>query len=155
MFVDDELARRVVRKASPRPPLALHHDLATSGLQSRIRALLAADAQTRQVIGSSRYHGYQEEPSEIEIGWTFLARSHWGGRYNGEMKRLMLEHAFKFVTTVVFLIDPQNIRSQKAVEKIGAIRSGLRSNADGRDSFVFRITESFKAPRSAAFHSPP
>jgi RimJ/RimL family protein N-acetyltransferase len=43
------------------------------------------------VIGSSRFHGYSEERSEVEIGWTFLARSHWGGRYNGELKRLMLE----------------------------------------------------------------
>ena len=119
-------------------------------------ALLATDAQTGQVIGSSRYHDYNEELSEIEIGWTFLARSHWGGRYNGEMKRLMLEHAFKFVTTVIFLIDPQNIRSQKAVERIGGIRSGSRLNADGRESFVFRITEeSFKLPRSAAFPSAP
>ena len=112
-------------------------------------ALLATDAQTGQVIGSSRYHDYNEELKEIEIGWTFLARSHWGGRYNGEMKRLMLEHAFKFATTVIFLIDPQNIRSQKAVERIGAIRSGSRLNTDGRESLVFRITaDSFLTARS-------
>src|SRR4051794_3045311 len=59
-------------------------------------ALVAIDARDRATIGSSRFSGYDEEKSEIEIGWTFLARSHWGGRYNGEMKRLMLGHAFRF-----------------------------------------------------------
>ena len=53
-------------------------------------ALVALDASDGRVIGSSRFHGYDEAKSEIEIGWTFLARSHWGGVYNGEMKALML-----------------------------------------------------------------
>jgi RimJ/RimL family protein N-acetyltransferase len=69
-------------------------------------ALLAIDCADRQVIGSSRFYGYDEEKSEIEIGWTFLARSHWGGNYNREMKQLMLRHAFKFVNNVVFLVGP-------------------------------------------------
>ena len=51
-------------------------------------ALLALDARDGRVIGSSRFHGYDQEASEIEIGWTFLARSHWGGIYNREMKRV-------------------------------------------------------------------
>src|SRR5918911_4142384 len=51
-------------------------------------ALVAIDAKTGQVIGSSRFYAYDEEKSEIEIGWTFLARSHWGGHYNREMKQL-------------------------------------------------------------------
>ena len=59
-------------------------------------------------------------------GWTFLARSHWGGEYNREMKRLMLDHAFRFVGRVVFLIDSANHRSQRATEKIGAVRAGTR-----------------------------
>jgi RimJ/RimL family protein N-acetyltransferase len=63
--------------------------------------------------------------SEIEIGWTFLTRRYWGGRYNWEMKQLMLAHAFKFVETVVFLVGQDNIRSQKAMEKIGGIRNGI------------------------------
>jgi len=53
-------------------------------------ALAASDTATQQVIGSSRYHAHNEVLSEVEIGWTFLARSHWGGLYNGEMKSLML-----------------------------------------------------------------
>ena len=103
-------------------------------------ALLAIDAATDQVIGSSRFHGYNSEQSEIEIGWTFLTRSHWGGSYNREMKHLMLRHAFRFVDTVVFLIGPNNIRSQKAVEKIGAVRIESRKNGQGRVSVVYKIT---------------
>lgn len=103
-------------------------------------ALLAVDAKDGRVIGSSRYHGYDEDAGEVEIGWTFLARSHWGGRYNGEMKRLMLRHAFRFVDRVVFLAGPDNRRSQRALEKIGAVRAGSRPDASGRGSMLYEIT---------------
>lgn len=105
-------------------------------------AFLVSDAGTGRVIGSTRFCGYDEAQSEIEIGWTFLARTHWGGLYNGEMKRLMLAHAFKFVESVVFLVGPDNWRSRRAVEKIGGVLDGSRPNAAGRDSVVYRITAS-------------
>jgi N-acetyltransferase len=105
-------------------------------------ALIAIDSKDGRVIGSSRFDGYDEEKSEIEIGWTFLARSHWGGVYNREMKQLMLGHAFKFVNRVIFLVGPQNLRSQRAVEKIGGIRVGSRPDGGGRDCFVYQITAS-------------
>ena len=92
-------------------------------------ALIALDAADGRVIGSSRYYGYDPERSEIEIGWTFLARSHWGGPYNREMKRLMLDHAFYFVDTAIFKIGAQNWRSRRAVEKIGAVLAPDRSDA--------------------------
>jgi RimJ/RimL family protein N-acetyltransferase len=91
------------------------------------------------VIGSSRYHGYNAKEREIEIGWTFLARAYWGGTYNREMKRLMLQHAFRFVNTVLFLVGPQNLRSQRALQKIGAVRAGSHHHPDGRESFVYEI----------------
>ncbi len=103
-------------------------------------ALIVTDRKTGQVIGSSRFYGYDEEKAEIEIGWTFLSRSHWGGMYNREMKRLMLTHAFRFVTNVVFLVGPYNHRSRKALEKIGAVCVGFRRDAAGRESVVYRIT---------------
>ena len=84
-------------------------------------ALVVIDRANGLVIGSSRFHGYDEAKSEVEIGWTFLARLYWGGVYNGEMKRLMLEHAFRFVDSVIFVIGPQNLRSQNAVLKLGAV----------------------------------
>jgi RimJ/RimL family protein N-acetyltransferase/membrane-associated phospholipid phosphatase len=103
-------------------------------------ALIAIDAKDGRVIGSSRYHGYDAQTSEVEIGWTFLARSHWGGRYNGEMKRLMLQHAFRFVERVVFRIGPDNQRSRRAVEKIGGVLVGTRTDATGRECVMYQIT---------------
>jgi RimJ/RimL family protein N-acetyltransferase len=103
-------------------------------------ALVAIDRADGRVIGSSRFHGYDPDKDEVEIGWTFLARSHWGGRYNGEMKQVMLQHAFRFVHRVVFLIGLQNLRSQVAVERIGGVRVGVRPDASGRDSIVYQIT---------------
>ena len=103
-------------------------------------ALIAIDAKTGDVIGSSRFNGYDAEKSEIEIGWTFLARRCWGGAYNREMKRLMLRHAFRFVNSVYFLVGPNNLRSRGAMEKIGAVFEGSRRDGTGRESVVYRIT---------------
>jgi N-acetyltransferase len=105
-------------------------------------ALIALDPKDGSIIGSSRFNGYDEPASEIEIGWTFLARSYWGRLYNREMKQLMLRHAFRFVNSVIFVIGPQNYRSQRAVEKIGAVRAGSRLDASGRNDFVYQITAS-------------
>jgi RimJ/RimL family protein N-acetyltransferase len=110
-----------------------HESLASGG------ALLAVDVRTGGVIGSSRFHGYDEAKSEIEIGWTFLARSHWGGHYNGEMKQLMLQHAFRFVRNVVLFVSPTNLRSQRAVEKIGGVHVGSEPDAEGQDRYVYRV----------------
>ena len=103
-------------------------------------ALVALDRTNGHIIGSSRYHGYDAERSVIEIGWTFLARAYWGGRYNGELKRLMLEHAFRSVQRVIFIIGPDNRRSQRAVEKIGAARAGTTTDAQGRTRVVYELT---------------
>ena len=103
-------------------------------------ALIVVDSSNGRVIGSSRFHGYDERNSEIEIGWTFLARSHWGGLYNKEMKRLMLRHAFTFVKSVIFLVGSHNVRSQKAMERIGGVRVGSRPDGSRRNSFVYQIT---------------
>jgi len=99
------------------------------------------DLKDGRVIGSSRFHAYNAEKSEIEIGWTFLARSHWGGVYNAEMKQLMLRHAFQFVNSVIFSVGPENFRSQRAMEKIGGIRIGSRTDAAGRTSLIYQITK--------------
>jgi len=68
--------------------------------------LIAIDAQGGEVVGSSRFHGYDKEKSEIEIGWTFLARSHWGGIYNKEMKRLHAAARLQGRESVIFLVGP-------------------------------------------------
>ena len=102
-------------------------------------ALIVIDRASGRVIGSSRFHGYDADKSEVEIGWTFLARSHWGGGYNGDMKALMLRHAFGFVNRVIFVVGPENFRSQRAVEKLGAVRVGQRPDAGGRIDVVYAI----------------
>jgi len=94
-------------------------------------AFVVIDTKTRQIIGSTRFYGYNPEKSEIEIGWTFLATKYWGGRYNAEMKQLMLAHAFKFVENVVFFVGENNFRSQRATEKIGAVKSGTATKIYG------------------------
>ncbi|MGI9203379.1 MAG: GNAT family N-acetyltransferase [Woeseiaceae bacterium] len=105
-------------------------------------ALLALDTANAEVIGSSRYHGYSEETRTIEIGWTFLARKYWGGNYNREMKKLMLEHAYQFVDSVLLIIGDSNIRSQKAAEKIGARQVDTRADEVMGTSYVFEILKS-------------
>jgi N-acetyltransferase len=115
-------------------------------------ALIVIDRKTQKIIGSSRYFGFDPEKSEIEIGWTFLARSYWGGKYNGELKRLMLEHAFKFVENVVFLIGPTNFRSQKAVEKIGGVLIERR-NKIIRGKAVENVVYQIKKPTRTASSS--
>jgi N-acetyltransferase len=104
-------------------------------------ALIAIDAKDRRVIGSSRFHAYDADKNDIEIGWSFLARSHSGGKYNGEMKQLMLRHAFQFVNRVNFIIGAKNLRSQKAIQKIGGVRVGSRIDKNGRDNFVYQIAK--------------
>jgi RimJ/RimL family protein N-acetyltransferase len=108
-------------------------------------AFVFVDRATQKLIGSSRYFGYDAKLSEIEIGWTFIARSHWGGATNREIKRLMLDHAFTFVDTVIFWVGEQNWRSQGAMTKIGGIRrDGLftRELSGATLHFIFEIGKS-------------
>ena len=109
-------------------------------------AFAIIDKATRQIIGSTRFAFHDPVQSEIEIGWTFLARRYWGGRYNGEAKRLMLAHAFKFVQNAAFLIGPDNIRSQKAVERIGGIRCGMVEKSDRNGTPFHRFKYVIKKP---------
>jgi N-acetyltransferase len=102
------------------------------------------DRSTGRLIGSSRYYGYDPVRSEIEIGWTFITRSHWGGKTNREVKRLMLDHAFTFAGTVIFWVGETNWRSQGAMTKIGGIkREGLftRELSGTMPYFIFDITK--------------
>ena len=110
-------------------------------------AFAVIDRQTGEIIGSTRYFIADPNVCEVEIGWTFLARKNWGGRYNGEMKRLMLDHAFQFVESVVFSIGPDNWRSRKAVEKIGGV---LTNRNERPDRVVYQITKAGFTPYTTA-----
>lgn len=110
-------------------------------------AFVVIDRKTGRVIGSSRFNCHDLVRSEVEIGWTFLARSHWGGIYNGELKRLMMSHAFKFVDSVIFFIGSTNVRSQRALEKLGGVRIGTKTDPNNRESFIYRITRHALIPK--------
>ncbi len=113
-------------------------------------AFVIIDTKNQQIIGSTRFYGYDPERSEIEIGWTFLARKYWGGRYNRELKRLMLAHAFKFVENAIFFVGENNIRSQKATEKIGGIKSGMVKKVYGNRPPSLNVRYVIKKPRKEA-----
>lgn len=84
-------------------------------------ALVAIDPAHGGIIGSSRFDLSRAGPDEMEIGWTFLARRYWGGAMNAAMKRMMLGHAFRFVERAIFVVGEHNLRSRRAMEKIGGV----------------------------------
>lgn len=84
-------------------------------------ALTIIDAQTNKIIGSTRFKMSASE-GVVEIGWSFLGRSFWGGSYNQSFKKLMINYALLHCTYVIFYVNPKNYRSQKAMEKLGATK---------------------------------
>jgi RimJ/RimL family protein N-acetyltransferase len=107
-------------------------------------AVAIIERKSGRIIGSSRYCNLDLTNREVEVGWTFLKRQFWGGIYNRELKKLMLDHAFRFFERVVFVVGKKNLRSQKALEKIGA-RFLRKKHLPARDStlvpnLVFVIT---------------
>ena len=113
-------------------------------------AFAIVDRKSGRVIGSSRYWNFKPEQREIEIGWTFLERAFWGGAYNGELKRLMIDHALRFVDRVVFVVGESNLRSQNALRKIGATLAGTldRQGSDGtiQRNVVFEVRKEPVSP---------
>lgn len=113
-------------------------------------AFAIIERSSGQIIGSSRYYNLLPDDGEVEIGWTFLARQFWGGTYNRELKKLMVEHALRFVDRVVFIAGESNLRSRRALTKIGATlwKNVERPDRNGtlRPNVVYAITrESYRA----------
>lgn len=82
------------------------------------------DKKSFKVIGTSRFYDCDYGNTSVAIGYTFIARAYWGTEFNASIKALMIQHAFEFFDKVIFHVDHQNFRSQKAVEKLGAIKIG-------------------------------
>jgi len=115
-----------------------------SGLASG-GALVVTDNATGEIIGSSRYYEWDPKLREVAIGYTFLARRYWGGQANREMKRLMLDHAFRWADTVWFHVASTNLRSRRAMEKIGgslALEEKRPVNGQMIDYAYYRIDKS-------------
>jgi N-acetyltransferase len=107
--------------------------------------LTVIDNASGAVIGSSRYDIRVCAAGEVEIGWTYLARSYWGGEYNRSMKRLMLAYAFeRGFEAAIFLVGATNLRSCRAMEKIGGVLTDRRQAWDMAgvqvDHLVYAIT---------------
>jgi len=108
-------------------------------------AFLIRDAKTNEVVGSSRFYDYSKEDNSVLIGYTFIGRKFWGNGYNKTLKKIMLGYAFENVNKVYFHIGAFNIRSQKAIEKIGAVKvDEFEVEYYGEDSklnFVYLISK--------------
>jgi RimJ/RimL family protein N-acetyltransferase len=100
------------------------------GIESK-GAFAVIDRASGQMIGTSRYYEWDTDKREIAIGYTFLKREYWGGATNREMKKLMLDHVFRWADTVWFHIGADNWRSRKAMEKIGGALSHYADRAQG------------------------
>jgi N-acetyltransferase len=83
-------------------------------------ALVAIEKSSGEIVGSSRFQGYEPEGGgSVEIGWTFLAHRLWGTGANAEMKRLMIAHALQYVERVLFRVGENNVVSRGAMKNIG------------------------------------
>jgi RimJ/RimL family protein N-acetyltransferase len=114
-------------------------------------SLTALCRATGEVAGWSRYSALYAQPGEIEIGWTFLGRRYWGGAYNSDMKRIMLEHAFEAFDRVIFRVGEHNLRSRRAVEKLGATLTDRTDVATVRGAPALHV---YYALPKAAFEGP-
>lgn len=106
-------------------------------------AFVIIDLKSQKIIGSSRYYDYDSRNSSVVIGYTFLTRKYWGGKYNRDLKKLMVNYALDFVKTSYFHVGINNIRSQKAMLKIGGIHTGIQeipvSYSAPKKSIVYKI----------------
>jgi RimJ/RimL family protein N-acetyltransferase len=116
--------------------------------------LVAIDTLRQSVVGCSRYTDYA--PGErLAIGYTFLGRSHWGGAANPQMKRLMLHHAFTDVPEVLFTVAERNLRSRRAVEKLGAQRIGAEDTPRwGQVHVIYSLTPDLWARHAELGYGP-
>ncbi len=88
-------------------------------------AFLIIDSSNEEIIGSTRFYGFNSENRSIAIGYTFLARRCWGGTFNQAAKTLLLDYAFQFVEKVYFHVGVHNTRSFVAVSRLGAKEDGF------------------------------
>ena len=104
---------------------------------------MVEEVATQRVIGSSRYYDWNPATREVAIGFTFLARDHWGGKTNAQMKQTDARPCVRWARTVWFHVDPANTRSRKAMEKIGGVYTHTAmisiAGAAARDYAFYRI----------------
>lgn len=103
-------------------------------------ALAIIDKAIGEMIGSSQFGEPEaEQPGEIEIGWSFLARRYWGKGYNAEFKQLMLAHALAHYESVIFQVGESNVISRRAMENIGGILTGRTRDFERAGAMVHHV----------------
>jgi RimJ/RimL family protein N-acetyltransferase len=106
-------------------------------------AFIVRDVDSGMALGSSRFYDYKPLNNEIKIGYTFFTRDCWGKGINKQVKTLMLNYAFIYIEKVIFHIGALNMRSQIAIEKIGAKKVSEEMvayyNEPDRLNFVYEI----------------
>lgn len=107
-------------------------------------AFKIVDKGSGQVIGSTRFYDYNKQDGSILIGYTFYARAFWGRGYNHAVKLTMLDYIFQFVSKVYFHIGAENIRSQIAISRLGAEKTGEQEvtyfGESPKQNFVYEIS---------------
>jgi N-acetyltransferase len=105
---------------------------------------------TGEPVGVSGYLEIRPEHRGLEIGRTWIGKAHQGTRVNPESKYLLLRHAFEDLDAlrVQLKTDLRNLKSQRAIEKLGTVREGvlrqyqIRSNGMVRDTVVYSVIAS-------------
>jgi N-acetyltransferase len=92
-------------------------------LQSK-GAFKIIDKITGKILGSTRFYDYFPKENTILIGYTFYATECWGKGINLEVKKIMLDYIFQYVSKVNFHIGAENIRSQIAISRLGVRKAG-------------------------------
>ena len=95
------------------------------------------DKILNKIIGSTRFYSLDKIDNSIKIGFTFIVREYWGTTINYQVKDMMISHAFRFLDKIYFDIGENNIRSIKAVEKLGAIFF----SADHKGIVVYKLNK--------------
>ncbi len=87
-------------------------------------AFLVVSKDSGEVLGCTRFYDFDRENKSILIGYTFYGRNSWGKNVNPQIKKMMLDYIFQYVETVIFHVGKENIRSQVAMERLGAEKAG-------------------------------
>jgi RimJ/RimL family protein N-acetyltransferase len=85
------------------------------------------DVASGRAIGSTRYLDISPHDRHVEVGWTWYGRDYWRTAVNTECKYLLFRHAFEALGSirVALKTDLRNERSQRAIERLGAVREGV------------------------------
>ena len=108
-------------------------------------AFIVLDSQTQEVIGCSRFYDFNARTNSIKIGYTFIGTKFWGKNFNKNMKSLMINHAFEKFGNILFDVGANNIRSQRAISKIGATKIGEQEieyyGEESKLNYIYQISK--------------